>query len=169
MNIKKNIALIVGVSIPILMIVLVAAVIYLPRLFYHPAYNFLYATSDDFYATQQYDVQDGKLIKKDVRRYGPSTPLEEAKLYIHDVATNQNKEVSFSEAQQLNLDPDRQSPDGFEIVTGDHRGDFFPFSFSSDSDYCSRYISGHNVSRKLDLKRSSNAYCDGVKFIGWIQ
>lgn len=169
MKIKKNIALIVGLSIPVVMIVLVAAAIYLPRLFYHPAYNFLYVTSGDYYAIQQYEVQDGRLMKKNVKRPDAMASAGEAKLYIYDVATDRNTEVSFADAQNLDLDPDRQSPDGFEIVAAGYRDGFFPFFFSSDGDYCARYISGHNVSRKLDLKQGSNSACDNFRFIGWIK
>lgn len=168
MNIKKNIALIVGISIPVLMIVLVAAAIYLPRLFYHPAYNFLY-TSGDYLPTQQFDVKDGKLVKNNIPPTPATTPPEEAKLYIYDVSSDMSTEVSFADAQNLNLDSRIESPDGFEIVSGGHHDGLFPFSFSSDSDYCSQYISGHNVSSKLDLKRTGDSYCGNFRFIGWIQ
>ena len=40
--IKKNITLILGISIPILMILFVAGSIYLPGLFIKPHFNFLY-------------------------------------------------------------------------------------------------------------------------------
>lgn len=45
--IKKNITLVIGISIPILMILFVAGSIYFPRLFIKPHFNFLYVSGDD--------------------------------------------------------------------------------------------------------------------------
>jgi hypothetical protein len=97
--IKKNISLVIGVSIPILMILFVAGSIYLPGLFIKPQFSFLYVSGDDYYyGQQQYSVQDGKLVKNEIKppenqNYNP--PRGESKLYLYDVVKNESREVSF--------------------------------------------------------------------------
>jgi len=170
MQIKKNISLILGISIPILMIIFVAAAIYLPGVFIHPQYNFLYSSSSDYYGTKQFNVSNGKLVKEEVKRPdGQKNVTGETKLFIYDVAIEKSREVSFEEAQSLELDPYNKSLDGFEVIHGSGGDNFFPFGHSSDGDYCSRYLSGHNVSKKLDLQMSGSSYCGNFHFIGWIK
>ena len=170
MKIKKNLSLIIGISVPIAMVLLIGAVIYLPRFFVHPKYDFVYFTESAYSGYEQYEVKDGKLVKNDTSK--PGTHEQEVKLYIYHVDTDQSQEISYTEGQELNLDPSRLSPDDFEIVSGSHSDGFSPFSDHSSSDYCSRYISGHNMSRKLELRFVANSYsyyCGGFRFLGWIE
>lgn len=174
MEIKKNISLIVGLCIPVLMILFVAGSIYLPGLFIHPKINFVYASGDDYYyyRDQQYFVEKGKLVKNEIKDSKESGrhATTEVKLFLYNVAENKNQEISFEEAQKLNLDSNSKSPDGFEIVYGNRDGGMFPFFFDSSSDYGNRYIKGHNVTRKLDIQSSGRSYYDyGFHFLGWIK
>jgi len=174
--IKKNITLILGISIPILMILFVAGSIYLPELFIKPHFNFLYVSGDDSYyyynSGYQYSVQNDKLVKNEIKQpenqnYNP--PRVESKLYIYDVAKNEAKEISFTEAQNLNLDSSVKSPDDFEVVYGSRDSGFFPFFWGGGTDYNARYLSGHNVSKKLNLQLNGSSYYNNFRFIGWIK
>jgi len=171
--IKKNITLIVGISIPILMIVFVAASIYLPGLFIKPNVNFLYAYGDEYYSQERFTVQNGKLVKREVPRYESQSyyqpPREESKLFLHDVVKNESREVSFEEAQRLNLDSGTKSSDGFEVINGYQGGGFFPFFGGSGSDYNTRYLKGHNVSKKINLQQRGESYYYDFRFLGWIK
>lgn len=133
MEIRKNFTLILGISIPIIMILLIAGSIYLPGLFVHPQYNFLYVSGDDaYFRQQQYYVQNGSLVKSEFQPTTNQTynaPKTESKLYIYDVVENKAREVTFEEAQNLNLDSNNKSPDDFEVVYGSRDDSFFLFSF----------------------------------------
>ncbi len=170
--IKKNITLVIGISIPILMILFVAGSIYLPGLFIQPKYNFVYVSSDDsyYYSQYQYSVQNGKIVRNETQRPEGQTyqPQIDVKLYVYDVAKNESKEISFEEAQNLTLDSKNISPDGFEITYGSSGEGFFLFFFYSRTDYNTRYLKGHNVSKKLNLQLSGSYYND-FRFIGWIK
>lgn len=171
MEIKKNLSLILGISIPILMILFVAGSIYLPGIFIQPHFNFLYVNRDDYYYGQQYAVQNGRLVKNEIKQpengnYNP--PRGEPKLFIHDVVKNESKEVSFEEAQKLDLDSNIKSPDGFEVVYGSRGGAIFPFFFYPGTDYNSRYLKGRNVSKKLNIQLSESYYYN-FRFLGWIK
>lgn len=171
--IKKNITLILGISIPILMILFVASSIYLPGLFIKPHFNFIYVSGDDYcYGQQQYSIQNSKLVKNEIKQsenQNCNPPRSESKLYLYDVAKNEAKEISFVEAQNLNIDSNVKSPDGFEIVYGSRGDGFFPFLFWSERDYNTRYLSGHNVSKKLNLQLNGSSYYNNFRFLGWIK
>lgn len=173
-TIKKNISLVLGISIPILMILFVAGSIYLPRLFApQPKFDFLYASGEDYYygSAQQYSVQNGRVIKNEIKlsEKGKDIPLPrvEPKFFVYDVMKNESREIFFDDAQKLNLDSRAQSPDGFEIVYGSRGDGFFPFF--SGTDYNARYLKGHAVSTKLNLQQSGPYYNNNFRFLGWIK
>lgn len=173
--IKKNITLILGMSIPALMILIVAGSVYLPSFFVKaPAVNFLYSVGDDNYycdGVQQYIVQNSQLVKNIVKQSdtGNVVPVcTEPKIFIQDVVKNESKQISFEEAQKLNLDSNNISPDGFEVVYGSRGDGYFPFFFYSNPDYSTRYLKGHNISKKLNIQLNESYYY-GFHFLGWIK
>lgn len=173
MRAKQNISLIVGIAIPVLMIALVAASIYLPGLFSPaPKVNFLYVIGDDYYQGRQYAIENGKLTKREVKYPEHYTPGV-VRLFIHDVTTNQSREVSFAEAQQLSLDANAKSPDEFEVVYGSRGDGIFPLLFFHSEDYNAVYLKGHNTSKKLNLQAPPTGsyyyYPNRFRFLGWIK
>jgi hypothetical protein len=166
MELKKNIPLIVGISIPFLMILFVAASIYLPSLFYQPKFDFLYVTGEGYFREYSFLVQNGKLIKREIEHKEDYLPKGEAKLFLHDIVKNESREIFYKEAQELKLDSNNKSPDGFEVVYGTRESGIFPFIFSG-RDYKAIYIKGHNVSKKLEVQLSGDYYRN-FRFLGWI-
>ena len=171
MSSKKNVSLIVGISIPILMIVLVAISIYVPAFFAPaPRANFLYVTGNDYYQGQQYFVENGTIVKREVRypeHYAPGV----ARFFLHNTFANEDKELSFEEAQKLKLNANEKSPEGYEVVYGNTESGFFPFFFSGGTDYNTMYLKGHNTSRKLNLQSPDDGryYYRNRRFLGWIR
>lgn len=174
---RKNLSLIIGLSLPLLMIVFVAAAIYIPALFAHPTTDFIYAIGDGNYyrydaINGEYVIQDGKIV-----RVPPVYPVDYPKpeqdipsqLYYHDVEENKSRQISLQEAQQLTLDAGPVSADGYEVVHGGGGGGgFFPFIFSGGYDYNNVYLVGHNTSMKMNAQGvSSNTYVD-FRFVGWV-
>lgn len=166
---KQNLPLIIGFALPILMIVFIAASVYIPGLFSQPKYNFLYAENTSFYDDRLFTVNDSHLTYTPLptstnQQYAPA-PIPQ--LYIHKITTNESKPVSLDEAKKLSLDPSSESPDGYMIQSGNYGGSSFPFG-SYDRDYNTSYIVGHNVSKKLNVKTIGAHYYGQVNFIGWI-
>lgn len=180
---KRNLSLIIGISIPLFMILFVAGTIYLPPLFSpRPKFNFLYSSGysyDRYNYCQDYSVENGKLIIEEKREkiFPPFRDEDEKckklgseiKLFVHDIAKNKSKMISFEEAQNLNLDITPESPDGFEIICGREEGGVFPFFSLYDSNCDQRYLKGHNVSKKLNLQLYKRDYYDNFLFLGWIK
>ena len=93
------------------------------------------------------------------------------RLFIHDVSTNKDREVSFEEAQKLNLDASLISPDGYQVIRAEREDGFFSLFFGGYRDYNRMYLEGHNTSKKLELQSSDigrYGYASR-RFIGWIQ
>lgn len=172
MESKKNISLIVGIAIPILMIFLVAISIYLPILFAPtPRFNFLYVTDDGYYPSYLYVVENGVLNKREVKHPEYPTPRV-ARLFLHDVSANESKEISFEETRKLKLDANAKSPDGYEVVYGNTEYGVFPLFFSDGYNYNDMYLKGHNASKKLNLQSSTDDryYCrNRARFLGWVR
>jgi hypothetical protein len=168
---SKDIALIIGLAIPLLMIVFVAGAIYLPRLFSSldpPQHDFLYLVGSP-YGDERYLVVDGRLEvrKVDPPDYTPPGADWPRMLYVHHVATNSSEAISFEAAAKLTLDSSPRSPDGFEIVHG-RKSEFF-FPILSTTDYQTRYLQQDSWSRKLDLETGSDTgYPSMFNFLGWI-
>lgn len=167
---KQNISLIIGLSIPVMMVLFIAIAINGPRWFssVEPAeVNFLYITGQhDPYVA--YSVKDGRLLMTDTT---PENPIPTAQypthFFIHDVKANKSREIQLDEAKQLLLDGTLRSPDGFTISDGRRRG-WFIFGYGRyDGE---RYLVKENYSEKLDLESDtgSNNYYWDFRFVGWV-
>ncbi len=171
MNPKKNVSLIVGIAIPFLMIILVAISIYVPALFAPaPRINFLYMTGDDYGQGHEYIVENSSLVKREVKypeHYTPSV----ARFFLHDTPANDDKELSFEEAQKLKLKTSVKSSDGWEVVYGNTDYGAFPLFFGGTTDYNAMYLKGHNASKKLNLQSPNDEryYYRARRFLGWIE
>jgi hypothetical protein len=174
MKTKEKIPLIVGLSIPLLMILFVGLSVYLPGLFIKPSFNFLYASGGDYVSLKKYSVRDKKITEVEVvypQHFQGAK--KDPKLFLYNISTDMAREVSFDDAKKLNLIDNPKSPDGFEIVGGGYGGDIF---FSRGS-YNKKYIKGHNLSKELNLKTGSSSsdyeYWGGdyrsFDFIGWVE
>lgn len=171
---KRNLPLYIALAIPVLMIVLVAAFIYLPNMGKKPQYNFVYMTGNGYlpYGGQEYSVSNGHLVQNPSPLDNsapnvppkPVVPLGQPHFYVYDVTANSANEVSFQQAQALTLDPSNLSPDGYTLDRG-NSGDFL---FSGPSDYNTWYLKGHNHSSKLNVKVVGNDYYN-LQFLGWVK
>lgn len=176
---KKNLPLYIALAVPVLMIVLVAAFIYLPGIGTHPKYNFVYMSGDNvsYYEQDGYSVSNGHLIYTKpplpTNPNGTTTapPLNSPPphLYLYDTSRNTATEITFEQAQAYKLDPSNSSADGYTIQQGNGGGGDFFFGGGS-SDYNSWFIKGHNRSVKLNLKTVSSTYnYDNFRFLGWTE
>lgn len=159
---KKNYSLILGLLIPLLMIMFVAASIYLPTLFTKPAeYDFLYNLSSSY--NNPYVVTQEKLTLAKVRADAYKTPSAD-KIYRYSVSTQTSTQLSFADAQKLRLRESKISPDGFTLVSGSGSSGMFPF-FYSGPDENARYLKKNAYSQKIFLETDN--YYD-FSFLGWI-
>ena len=167
---KKHLPLYIALAVPILMILLVWAFIYLPSIGKSPRHNFLYVTGNNIYDVQrQYPIIGGHLTYNPTAYQPYYNPPTDVHFYLYDVAKNESTEITLGQAQSYTLDPSYTSDDGYTIQQGSGGSDF-PFG-GATRDYNSWFLKGHNRSQKLNLKLTAGTqyYPGNFQFLGWIQ
>ncbi len=171
---KKNLPLYIALAVPVLMIVVVAAMIYLPGIGKKPKINFLYMTGtyvyDYGYGSGGYQVGGGHLVYNPPAanyNYPNTSQTGQVQFFVYDVTANQAREATLAEAQSYTLDPTNTSSDGYTVSQGNGNGGDFLFG-GGGGDYSSWFIKGHNRAIKLNLKLSGSAYSN-FRFLGWIE
>jgi hypothetical protein len=163
---KKNIVLLLGLAIPVLMIAGVASAVYLPTLLVKPHTSFIYALGN---YNDRFSVENGMI--EELPYNGNSSVYQnqpQARLFFYDVETGKSHEVTLEEARRLHLSGDLESPDGFRVGNGTRSsGPYFLFD-GSYTDYSSHYLIGHGVSKKLDISENASDYRNNFDFIGWV-
>jgi len=184
---KKNFALVIAFSLPVLLIVGIALSAYLPSLFISTDYNFVYSSCTDGtnnyysyrcdnYLQKRYSVVDGQLRVNDVDPAQDSDndgvpDVKEgytARLFLHDTKSNETREITLKEAESLNLNELITSPDGVSVSSQYDRGANFFLIFDGGSTY-GHYLVKGNAKTKLNLINDENRYYyrDNFQFIGW--
>src|SRR3989344_4219982 len=168
--IKKNITLVLGLSIPVVMILFVAGSIYLPGLFIKPHFNFLYMVNDNRYNEQQFSVENGTLVRNIIISKPSTATRPSPRLFVHDVTVNKSREITFEQAQQLKINSSPQSPDNLNIKPGSRGESFLLFFGGGGSDYSSRYLVGNGLSKKLKIEteQGSSYFSNNFRLLGWI-
>ena len=164
-NVKRNIPMIVALSIPVLMIVLITVSIYVPALFVKPQIDFVYSTGWDYCDSFRFTIQNEQIVTRELKNVSDNNTCrnyEEPRIFYYDVQENTTKEMTFEEAQQLRVDKRLKSPDGFEVVSGNHSFDLF-FDGSS---YYDQYLKKGTFSRRIKLERK---YYYNFNFLGWVK
>jgi hypothetical protein len=175
---KKHIPLLIGISLPVLFILVISAVIYLPVLSIKPQHDFIYVAQNEYAPYDQaskyiYDIKDGKVITKPNTKKFPEQILlnEPPKLYMYDINTDTSHEISLADAQKLSVDPGPSSPDGYMVEYKYGHDGIFEL-FGSDNGSNGYYVSKDNGSKKLKGIVNFNGYWgynEGFKIIGWIK
>lgn len=163
---KQKFPIILAVLIPIVMIVLVAASIYLPRLYVHPQTDFLYY-SESYYC-DNYEVSKDKLVLLPSEHDGNYYDCREdpAELYIYEAATGKSRKISYETARTIPLDVNKVSPDGFEVTNSENDGSYVPFYWGG-GDYDAKYLKGNGATFRIELPEGVSRY--DFNFLGWIK
>ena len=166
---QEKMPLIIGLIIPVLMVIFIAASIFVPRLFAPPVqYDFIYSVPDGYNPDSEYWVREGRIQLRDIKDLNQKqTHWAPVRLYRYHVKENRNAQITMEEAKNLSLSDNSQSPDGYEIGPGT-QGSSFLFFYSSYSDYSAMYLKGHGVAHKLNLTKGKREYYSDFHFIGWV-
>lgn len=190
---SQRLLVLIAFGLPVIFILAIILMIYIPPLFVSTDYDFVYAICEGSRdlcgeALRSYEVLNGKLvgdidkiIEKITEKQQPSKhiplifPRIRFFLYQTKAEPNANRELTLAEVQSLNLSDRLVSPDGarVELLREYGSGDFFffPFGFASKK-YAGYYLIKNGGKRKLDLiiRKSDYYYGDSdyFRFIGWV-
>ena len=165
-KVAKNWSLILGLSIPFLMVMFIALSIYAPRLFDNtpaPSINFIYTSA--YTHPHRLEVRKNKLewtkgeSANDHQADAYETP---PKIYLHDVKKNKSREIDLDEAKNLLLDSSALAPDGYRIEQSRHHG-FFLFDYNYSRD---RFLVKGHATHKLNLEFENSSYYN-FRFLAW--
>lgn len=178
---KENLTLLIGLSLPVLLIIVVLLSIYIPRLSApEPQNDFVYSIEDNYYyGGSQFAVKDSRIEKKDLRvdkdiydgrLVYPEAPVyEEPRLFLYDVSERISREISLEDAQDLEINPSGKSPDDFSVSCGNRVDGFIFFVFDSGEDCRQQFVRGHGISTEINIDVDMSDYRYQFSFIGWIR
>ena len=171
---RKNLPLIVGFGLPVLLIVAVILSIYLPRLYTDkPKHNFLFMNRGDYNygyfppnptkADQtpppplyEYTVKDDRLQLNQVNVQS-GRGYEKSRLptvYLYNVKSNTYTTVNPDQVSAYKIISAKTSPDGYKLTQGgggDTGAVGFFFGGGRSYDYNSIYLTKNSYSQKLNL------------------
>ena len=173
---KKHIPLIVGISLPVLFIIIMSIVIFAPSLFVKPQYNFIYSNfNESFYPYNFYkntfEVKGNHIVLKAIPENPNRTSVGDIPtLYLYDVKASSSHQITLDEAKGYSVDAGPSSPDGYTVqYEYNYNRGFFPFGGGgSDSGY---FVEKDGVKKKLSGLSGNNGYPyeGGLKVVGWIK
>lgn len=109
--------LIAGLA-PLLLILVVAGLIYLPGVFIHPTLDFVYYGYDE---SSEYSEYSSEAPHERLENLASFTEEDfvaienEGTLYLHDVENNTSTELDFESFKELSLDQSEISSEGFSF------------------------------------------------------
>lgn len=179
---SSTVSLIVGLSIPVVMVIGITIAIIVPSRSIHPTTDFIYALGQYPAAIQiengqqvqhLYSIKNNQIIestltisqKPNVAPY-PYQGTETPRFYLHNTEANTNTEISFDELKKLSLSDDATSPDGFTMTYGASSGGMFPFYYEGEGDRASAYLSKNTASKKVTVITKGNQL--PFSFVAWV-
>src|SRR5690606_30012082 len=98
-------------SVPIAIILLVIGFLYVPRLFAHPGYDFIYCSGYSCDNTFSVNPSGQLTITSDDKPYR----IDDSNLYYYDIERDASRPIHESEASRYTLDATSKSPDGYTL------------------------------------------------------
>lgn len=196
-KLKENLAIVIGLAIPVVMVVVIAGIIYGERMFTSipaPTTNFVYALGDTVIGTSQYGYAPSvpsnpcateyyRVASGTIKRY-PTDPkdrdqlfckdamkdMKEPMFFLHDVATNVSTRLTWDEASKIALDDTPKSKDGYEYTQNIDRGNIGILGLfgGGNYDYTARYLKNGTRYEKMNLQIPTETYYGADVFLGWV-
>jgi hypothetical protein len=185
--IRKNFILLLAFLLPILLIILVAVVTYLPSLLVSTNYNFIYSTCYDnvnYYNNcnrniqNHFYIENGRVLESNISQtqdFDKNGVLDykerlNDRIFLHDTVKNESREISLEEAQKLNLSELLTSPDGVTVSSSYERSGPPFFLFGGGYSSYGYYITKGKGRTKINLINSADQYYyqNNFKFLGWV-
>ncbi len=151
--------LVLLMAVPLTLMTILAAIVYLPRLLAHPSHDFIYTTCESYDCYNTIRVQDGAIV---VSNSNPNkTPVT---LRYYDVSEQAYRTLTPAEAQQYTLDSSSRSPDGYAL---EERSSSSGFLFWSDVESDQWFL--ENGLYKKPVHFGGTGYYNDITLVGWVK
>jgi len=181
-NKKSSWFLWIGLAIPIVVLISVAIMAYMPSslvakydfLYYYNSYDYNYSrcyNNNDVYGVKNQKVMESpRLINdtwNDQKKCADFTYEDLPRIYRYNVLTDESTQISLAETQNLLVDNNAISPDGISIQRGGYNNLGIFELFGSNNNYRDVYLKNNKDElKKISINNSENYY--DFKLIGWI-
>lgn len=168
---KKNLPLYIGIALPIIFILIIAFIVYLPRTFTNPQNNFIYTINDYENYSNEVVMVDGEVVVRPVsseypvpeKYYTKDTP----EIYIYDFEKNASYELTLTEAQEYSLVKGPSSPEGYSVVNEYSHNGIFEIFGSNNSNSGKALVSPNGTKRTLTGLKGDNY--QEINIVGWVK
>lgn len=146
-------------SVPIGIVFIILAFIYVPRMLANPSYDFVYCEGGSN-CSRQYTVDGSKRIDStgNTNRFSFSN----ISLHYYDIDRGSSRPLTLEEAQEYELDTTSKSPDGYTLESRQQSG---PFGSSWDNNWS---LKKGILSKPVTLSGDNDRYSRSNNFIGWV-
>lgn len=166
---KENLPIIIGITLPLALIAVIAAVIFIPASLTEPPETDLIMVDNNYaYGAGHYEVRGNALVLVE-DPVPPNDPYyrkgNPPQLYRYDVETDRMTVITEAEAKKLRLDPSPTSPDGFSLDHGGGNGGVFPFFFFDDGNQ-GLYLRKGAYAQQMSTPAAYDMW--RYQFLGWV-
>jgi hypothetical protein len=172
---KQHIPLLIGIALPVLFILVISFVLFVPNLSIDPAYNFIYSGETSYgysypqYRTSYY-VKDSRIAIANNVTQPNVTYKDSPDLFLYDIKNGTSHLITYEEAQKYMLDPGPSSPDGYNIQY-EYGGESIFDLFGRNDGGNGFYVEKNRGKKSLPGLQTADRYAsrDNFKFIGWVK
>jgi hypothetical protein len=156
--------LLLFLSIPVTLIVLVAAVLLIPNTFAKPKYDFIYTTCEQYACDYSYHVTSQDKLERQNLDTNIMYTQQFPQLYYHDTSSNSSRLIDEADAEQLQLDGSNVSPDGYRLEQPNNDSGVLFWGGSSDFHW---YLVNGLKKKQMNVV-TVNGYDRDISFVGWV-
>ncbi|PKO46196.1 MAG: hypothetical protein CVU29_06585 [Betaproteobacteria bacterium HGW-Betaproteobacteria-22] len=184
---KQNLVLVIGLTLPLLLIVLFFVATVIPKAFgTPPQYEMLFsATQYDYQRTSEFtlnfNVKNRQLMVKPKKVEDKNANYNQVRLFVYDGKTETTRELAFDkskftdgvevvleETKSFEIDTGNVSPDGYALDGPSYRGGGMMMGMFGGGYHNSGYrIKKGGVAYKVPYYKG-DAYYNQMQFIGWV-
>lgn len=160
------------VAIPLGMLIIVAAYIYLPQTLAKPNYDFVFAACNSSYCDDSYGIDQSGKITHTVHGTGNEHSQyydDTTRLYRYDVQTNSVSPIVLDDIHTYHLDSSSRSPDGYTLEHKNAGSSGFLLFYSREEG--GWYLKNGWYRKPVQLPVGGYYYStdENIQFIGWIK
>lgn len=153
-------------SIPIAIALFAAAVVYAPKFFAKPGYDFIYTYCPDYSCRDTFTLDSegriqGRDTTDDAFYYGRHEP---SVIRYYDASENATRSLTREDASTYRLINSSKSPDGY-ILDREKTGGGFLFWGNYSEGW---YLKNGLKKKQIQLAAGEHGYTEDVKFLGWV-
>lgn len=147
-------------SVPVGIVFVIVAFLYVPRMLANPSYDFIYCTGHT--CDNQYTVSSSGEINTPEGSIGRYS-YDPSSLRYFDIEDDASRPITIDDAKNYRLSAKSKSPDGYTLERHTQSGGLFSFNYEE-----SWSLKKGLLSKPVTLSSNQHAYSSNTSFVGWV-